>query len=357
MIFKNLNIIDRMKESKVPGVSFSVIDQGQIVLSRAYGVLDSNSSDKVNVDSLFHACSMSKFVTTLAVLRLVSLGILHLDEDINNRLRSWKIYPNSFVEERKVTLRLLLSHQGGIRDKEGSFAPYNPLEGYPQLIDILDGKTSYHSSKVEVKYKPGSNFEYSDAGFCIIEQLLVDVMEKPFSELMNALVLESLEMHNSLFMYPPDNKTKFTLARGHDKNGKAIEVNKTIYPYLAAAGFLTTPTDLCKLILEVILGLGGNSKLGINKQVMENLISPQGNFEDAGLGVFITKTSEYIQITSQGWGVGFQCMLAALPVSGKAAVVMINSEPGKPQHNSLVGEIMRAISTEYNWPTKIEFFS
>lgn len=84
------------------------------------------------------------------------------------------------MEESKVTLRLLLSHQGGIRDGEGSFGIYNPSDGYPQLIDILEGKTNYHPDTVEVRYAPGTEFEYSDAGFCIVEQLLTDIMDKSF---------------------------------------------------------------------------------------------------------------------------------------------------------------------------------
>lgn len=356
MVLREMNLANIIKKGKVPGVSLSIIDEGRIILSEGYGVLESNSNEKVDLESLFHACSMSKFVTAMAVLRLVSLDILNLDEDVNDKLKIWKITSSNFKEDNKVTLRLLLSHQGGIIDVEGSFGVYDSLGGFPNLIDILDGRTGYHSKKVEVEYSPGSGFEYSDAGFCIIEQLLVDVMEKPFSQLMNELVITPLQMYNSLFTYPMDIETKYLLTSGHDQNGQIVEGKRAIYPYLAAAGLWTTPTDLAKLILDVVHGLEGNSKLGIRKELMEEMISPHGKFEYAGLGVFVTKTSEGTQITSQGWGIGFQCMLAAFPETGKGAVVMINSEPGKPQQESLVGEIAREISREYNWPTKVEFF-
>jgi len=63
-----------------------------------------------------------------------------------------------------------------------------------------------------------------------------------------------------------------------------------------------------------------------------------------------------LQITSKGWCVGFQCMLVPLLETGEGAVVIINSELGNPQHKYLAGEIMREISMEYNWSTKVEFF-
>ena len=145
----------------------------------------------------------------------------------------------------------------------------------PELIDILDGKTRYHSKKVEAAYRPGSAFEYSDAGFCIIEQLLVDTMEKPFSDLMNELVLEPLGMSNSLLMYPADIDPRYHLSCGHDKNGQIVRGKRAVYPYLASAGLWTTPADLGKLIVEVADGLSGKGKSGINKELMTELIRSQ----------------------------------------------------------------------------------
>lgn len=329
-----------MNVTDVPRLSYSIINHGKIIRLEGHGI--------------FHACSMSKLVATMAVLKLVSLGKLDLDEDINSRLRSWKL-ENRF--EKEVTLRLLLSHQGGLVDAEGSFGILNPGDGYPQITDILQGKTSYHSRPVEVKFCPGREFEYSDAGFCIIEQLLVDVMDKPFPELMDELVLTPLAMENSFFAYPHQIENKSALAWGHDKDGAVAEGKWTVYPYLAAAGLWTTPEDMCKLTIEVFQGLEGKSKLGLSTELVQDMISPQGGFEFAGLGVLVTKTCEGTQITSQGWGVGYQCMLSAIPQSGQGAVVMINSEPGMPQHKSLVGETLRQICSTYNWPIKIEFYS
>ncbi|WP_413789142.1 serine hydrolase [Bacillus yunxiaonensis] len=49
----------------------------------------------------------------------------------------------------------------------------------------------------EKMYEPDSDFQYSDAGFCIIQQLIEDVCGKPFTVLMNEHIFETLHMKNS----------------------------------------------------------------------------------------------------------------------------------------------------------------
>jgi len=50
----------------------------------------------------------------LAALRLVEQGKLDLDEDVNQKLKTWKVPENEFTREKKVTLRRLLSHSAGL---------------------------------------------------------------------------------------------------------------------------------------------------------------------------------------------------------------------------------------------------
>ncbi len=60
---------------------------------------------------LFQAFGMP--VTAVAALRLVEQGKLNLDADVSQYLRSWKLPTNRFTEQKKVTLRELLSHTAG----------------------------------------------------------------------------------------------------------------------------------------------------------------------------------------------------------------------------------------------------
>ena len=68
----------------------------------------------VTPQTLFQAASLSKPVAALAALRLVEQGKLALDQDVNERLTSWKVPENEFTKTEKVTLRRLLSHSAGL---------------------------------------------------------------------------------------------------------------------------------------------------------------------------------------------------------------------------------------------------
>lgn len=147
------------------------------------------------METLFQDGSISKSVTALAVLRIVEQGKLNLDADVSQYLRSWKLPTNKFTEQRKVTLRELLSHTAG--------ATVHGFEGYaagqrvPTLVEVLKGEKPANSAPVTIDFVPGTSFRYSGGGYTIIQQILVDVAGEPFPDLMQEVVLQPLHMAHS----------------------------------------------------------------------------------------------------------------------------------------------------------------
>ena len=64
--------------------------------------------------TLFQAGSISKPVAAAGALALVEQGKLALDEDVNQKLKTWKVPDNGFTKTEKVTLRRLMSHTAGL---------------------------------------------------------------------------------------------------------------------------------------------------------------------------------------------------------------------------------------------------
>lgn len=199
MGLNNINIKERMEHYNVTGLSMTLIENGQISLVDQYGLLEAETTKSVNSDSIFNACSVSKFVTGMLVMKLTEQGLLDLNEDINKRLKSWKVPDNKFTGNNKVTLRNLLCHQSGIIDPVDSFTELRSNDGIPSTVELLEGKTSYCKVPIEVRYEPGSDFQYSDAGFCIIQQLIEDVTVRPFEDVINDLIFLPLKMDKSSF--------------------------------------------------------------------------------------------------------------------------------------------------------------
>ena len=240
MKLKNINIEERMKHYNVQGLSITLLEGGEISGTENYGILEVESNRKTNEDSIFSACSISKYLTGMLVMKLVEEGLLDLDDDVNESLVSWKVPENDFTKNKKATLRNLLSHQSGIKDPEGSFPELNSKIGVPSMVELLEGKTSYCKIPIEVKCEPESEFHYSDAGFCIIQQLIEDVTEKPFHQVMNEQIFEPLGMANSQFNTSMLEVDRQNFSCGHNKNGELVDGKYPIYPYPAASGLWTT---------------------------------------------------------------------------------------------------------------------
>ncbi len=339
---QNLNIQKLMEDYQVTGLSMAEIDRGQIKSTGCLGVLEKGTDRRVERDSIFSACSISKFLTSILVMKLTQQGILDLDEDVNNRLSSWRVPYNELNENNKVTLRNLLSHQSGVMDPEGSFTELNTMNGYPNIVKVLEGTTSYCKEPIEMKYEPESDFHYSDAGFCIIQVLIEDVMNKPFQDVMKEMIFQPLHMQESTYKLPLSEEAKKNVSCGHDKNGKVVIGRYPIYPYPAASGLWTTPTDLASLVIELMSSLRGESKLNLSRNKALEVITPQGCKEWAGLGVFLDKNEKGVEISSLGWGVGFQCMMVTYPEAESGLVVMTNTDLGVHQLKGIIGEVYRA---------------
>jgi CubicO group peptidase (beta-lactamase class C family) len=96
-----MNLIDRMKHYKVPGVSIAFFARGKIPWTRAYGYADVSRMNAVTPETLFQAASISKSISALAALRLVQDGKLNLDEDVNVKLKGWRVPDNEFTQNKR----------------------------------------------------------------------------------------------------------------------------------------------------------------------------------------------------------------------------------------------------------------
>ncbi|WP_404452214.1 beta-lactamase family protein [Virgibacillus necropolis] len=337
------NIKERLKHHNVSGLSIALINNGKISKTEEFGILEAGTTNEVDNNSIFNACSISKFLTSVLVLKLTELGILDLDENVNDKLTSWKVPENEFTRREKVTLRTLLSHQSGIIDPEGSFAELDSNQSIPVIVDLLEGKTPYCKNPIDVNYEPGSDFHYSDAGFCIIQQLIEDVSQKSFEEVMIEHIFNPLDMKNSTLSQVIPKAGRGIFSSGHNKNGTVVNGRYPIYPYPAASGLWTTPTDLAVLVTELMNSLNGKSKLGFSHDMVKEMISPQGGKEWVGLGVFLDGSGKGIDISSLGWGVGFQCMMVANPYLATGAVIMTNTDLGVHQMEGIIGEVYNSM--------------
>jgi CubicO group peptidase (beta-lactamase class C family) len=153
---------------------------------------------------------------------------LSLDSDVNEKLRSWKLPENEFTQEKKVTLRGILSHSAGLTIH--GFPGYTAKNPLPSLVQVLDGMHPANTGAVRVEKLPGLEEQYSGGGYAVMQQLIVDVTEEPFSTFMHETVLKPFDMTDSTFEQALPAHLTFKTAVGHDTNGHATTDRWHIYP-------------------------------------------------------------------------------------------------------------------------------
>lgn len=334
-------IADRMAALKVPGVSVAVINGGVIEWARGYGVAEAGSSTPVTPRTLFQAASISKSVAAVAAMRLVQQGRVSLDEDVNTKLRPWKVPANDFTAKEKVTLRRLLSHTAGLT--VSGFPGYPSGTALPTITQILDGEKPANTGPIRVDVLPGSLWRYAGGGYTVIQLLLGDVTGRPFPDLLAEMVLKPIGMADSTYEQPLPDARRGAAASGHRSDGTLIPGRSHTYPEMAAAGLWTTPSDLARFLIEMQKALRGESTL-LTADTARRMITIEK--EGYGLGFGVQGTGASATFGHGGSNAGFKCQMVAFVEQGQGAVVMTNSDQG----SRLAQEVLRAVSAEYGWP-------
>ncbi len=328
-----------MEVYKIPGLSVAVFDKHRIVWAKAYGVKEAGASAPVTIDTLFQAGSISKPVAAMAALRHVEAGKWTLDENINNKLTSWKVPDNELTVTEKVTLRRLLSHSAGTTVH--GFPGYAVTEPQPTVVQVLNGEKPANTAPVRVDLVPGSQWRYSGGGTTIVQLMMVDQLKKPFPQIMREAVIDPLGLTHSTYEQPLPPDRAAQTASGTYADGKVVEGRWHIYPEMAAAGLWTTASDLATIAIDVSKSKAGSSNRVLSQAMTKQMLTVQS--DQMGLGFALRKDSD--RFGHNGADEGFQAYLTAFADSGRGVAIMANSDNGSQIFETLAA----SVAAEYGW--------
>ena len=338
-----MDLSARMEYYGIPGVSVAVIDNFEIEWARGYGVLAAGSDEPVTAATLFQVASVAKPVVAVAALHEVENGALALDRDVNESLVSWQLPENEFTALGEVTLRRLLSHNA--RVTVHGFQGYAEGEAIPTLRQILDGERPANSPAIRVDAVPGALDRYSGGGYMIVQQLLEDVVGKPFADIMRETVLEPWEMTSATFAFPLPEHLEALAASGHRANGATIPGGWHIYPEMGSgASMWASASDLARFAIRVMRIYGGQSDPVLCPDMAIQMLTPQIGNRGLGPSVFDVGDDLFYFI-HDGGNEGYRSVMVAYPERGQGVVILTNGDNGE----SLWREILNGVSAEYGW--------
>ena len=315
---------------RFPGTGCAWVDAEGKEAAEYYGFADRENRTAVDENTIFPACSISKFITAICVMKLHERKLADIDMPVNQYLRQWKLL-TADGKESAASIRSVLCHTAGIQDGEDAFCGLRRGDPEISLTDILEGKTLYNNRPARAEKPQGTAFEYSDAGYCVLQLLVQDVTCQAFDDAARKILFDPLGL-SSTFFATAGNLVHFEnrMATGYDDGGRPIPGRFPSVPDLAASGLWSTPAELLAIAKEFVRALHGESLL-LRAESAREMAAPVKDFPWTGLGVF---TGGENILVSRGWGENGQCMLKMNCRTKEISAVMTNRNPGVDQSES-----------------------
>lgn len=313
---------------RFPGISCAYTDAAGNTVTECYGVSDLKKDIPIDENMVFPACSISKFVTAICLMKLHEDNVIDIDAPVNRYLQQWKLCCTNGTDS-DATVRAIMNHTAGIIDGEDSFYGLRPGNPEISLMDILEGYTFYNNRPVRVAHPQGTVFEYSDVGYCVLQLLVEEVTHHPFADAVQELLFDRLQLYHSFYAssaYPAYSD----MTTCYDGNGSPLPGKFLPCPDLAGAGLWSTPKELLTIAKAFIAAYNGKCSF-LQEESAKTMTMAPDLFPWAGLGIFVCDDGS---LMTQGWGENGQCMMKINCRTGQISVVMANRNPEMPQSES-----------------------
>lgn len=321
-------------DGKYVGTMTLVSRKGQVAYLDSLGFMDRENKRPMQEDAIFRIYSMSKAITSIAIMQLYEKSKFRLDDPVYWYIPSWKnlrvyqsgVYPNFLTSrpERHMTIRDLLTHMSGLTYdfmyKSNVDAAYRKTkvqqaETLEEFVEIL--------STLPLEFSPGNKWNYS-VSTDVLGYLVEVISGMKLEEYFKANIFEPLNMEDTSFSCPQEKVDRLASLYEHVPNGepRLLEI-----PFLntkmasGGGGLFSTMADYHNFC-SMLLNQGEfNGKRLIGRKTLELMtVNHLPNNQD------LTEMSESAfsetPYAGVGFGLGFSVML----------------DPAKSQTTSDIGE-------------------
>jgi CubicO group peptidase (beta-lactamase class C family) len=193
-----LNLINQYD---VPGGELAITYKGRLVYNRGFGYADKTNQALVQPNHIFRLASVSKPITAITIMHLVEQGLLNLDDLVfgTNGILNDMSYQN-MLDSRvyNITVRNLLSHSGGW-DRNISGDPMFNSYAIATTMGVTPPANSvtvmrYVLSRQMLDFGPGTQYQYSNFGFCILGRVIEKVTGQNYDDYVRNTILLPLNI-------------------------------------------------------------------------------------------------------------------------------------------------------------------
>lgn len=308
-----------VKQGKIPGAVTLVARHGKIVYYKAFGKADIESGKAMDISSMFRIASMTKAITSVAIMTLYEQGYFLLNDPISKYIPEFK-NPKVIMKSRtsdsiilipaksEITIRELLNHTSGITYGDALQAPYYTKAG--MTVGLLP-TTGILKEKIQALGKlplisqPGEEFHYG-MSVDVLGYLVEVITHKTLDQYLKQAIFAPLNMHDTYFTVPKEKFPRMANLYKMNKSGQ-LEKETKYFPYPAVqnyfaggAGLVSTAADYSRFA-QMLLNHGQlDGKRIVSPKTIDLMTS-----NSIGDLLIYTPTSPHNGIMGDKFGLGF----------------------------------------------------
>jgi D-alanyl-D-alanine carboxypeptidase len=218
-----------------PGLVVAVQKDDQLLLSKAYGMANLERQEPMTTGHIFRIASHSKTFTATAIMQLVELGHVRLDDRLSAHL--------PWLAASEATIRETLNHASGIL-RDGEDADFWQVQKeFPDLEQLR------HSAAQGKVLDPNTTFKYSNIGYALLGLVIEAASGRPYNEYVRENIIQRLGLRDTGPEVDPALKDRLVTGYTRARLGlprRAVPRVIDTDALSPATGFYSTAEDLCR---------------------------------------------------------------------------------------------------------------
>jgi CubicO group peptidase (beta-lactamase class C family) len=233
------------------GGTLAVSYQGRMVLNKAYGFAKKGffGSTPMAVDQRMRIASMSKWISSVAVLKAAEQGKLNLDQPVAEIL-GWSQKPTDYTDPRvlKITVRHLVQNHAGWTIDRASDPMFERVPPCPSGAERW-------ASRQKLETEAGQHYSYSNINFCIAQLALEKATGQAYQDFVKTQIAQPLGLGSWQFatLRGADDEPEYTSSLGSDSS----PYTNLNFEALGAAGAWTSTSSDYVRFLSALRGYKG----------------------------------------------------------------------------------------------------
>jgi len=310
-------VSERMAAWSIPGISLAIVEDGQVTLTRGYGLADRDQSRPMTPQTPVAVGSTTKPITATAIMQLVEAGAVELDAPVTRYLPWFNL---DDPRSAQITVRQLLSHTSGI-PASASLTGAQDADALERRVRALEWE--------KLRSAPDERWEYANDGYNTLGLIVQAVSGMAYERYVAEKILAPLKMTRSTF--DPARAAALGLAQGYVKRKGELRAEKTrlTKAYNPSGMLVTSAEDAGRYLAAVLNGGALDGVRMVSQASLDQMWAPAARVGDTleyGLGWFISQQEGLRAVVHPGEVLTMGSMFVLVPERRLGVAVLANRD-------------------------------